>query len=97
MVTNVDPYEDDPRAILEDIAQSAERFGKIRGKDLFVIKDRRAGIQKILSFAKKGDVVLVTGKGAEQSIVIDGVRYPWDDRVRVKEELRKLVVNPIIK
>ena len=96
VVTNVDPYEDDPRAILEDIAQSAERFGKIRGKDLFVIEDRRAGIQKILSFAKKGDVVLVTGKGAEQSIVIGGVRYPWDDRARVKEELRKLAVNPII-
>jgi UDP-N-acetylmuramyl tripeptide synthase len=33
---------------------------------------------------------LVTGKGAEQSIVIGGKSSPWDDRKVVKEELNAI-------
>lgn len=91
VVSNVDPYEDDPKEILEDIALAAQAAGKRRDADLFVIEDRRAGIEKALSLASPGDIVLITGKGAEQSIVIDGKSSPWDDRVVVREELRKLL------
>ncbi len=87
IVSNVDPYDDDPRQILEDIAVSAERFGRVRDKDLFVIEDRRLGIKKALSLANPCDIVLITGKGAEQSIVVGGKSSPWDDRVVVREEL----------
>ena len=90
VISNVDPYEDDPKEICEDIAVAAENFGKIRNKDLFVIEDRREGIRKVLSLANKNDVILITGKGAEQSIIIGGKRYPWDDRVVVREELNKI-------
>ena len=90
VISNVDPYEDDPKEICEDIAVAAENFGKIRNKDLFVIEDRREGIRKALSLANKNDVILITGKGAEQSIIIGGKRYPWDDRVVVREELNKI-------
>lgn len=89
IVSNVDPYEDDPIEILEDIANASEKVGKIRNRDLFVIEDRREGIRKALSLAQNQDIVLITGKGAEQSIVINGIRYPWDDRLVVREELRK--------
>jgi len=88
IVSNVDPYEDDPKQILEDIAISCEKFGKIRGQNLFVIEDRKQGIKKSLQLAKINDVVLITGKGAEQSIVIGGKRMAWDDRKIVKEELK---------
>lgn len=91
VVSNVDPYEDDPKEICEDIAVVAERFGKARGKDLFVIEDRREGIRKALSVANKNDVVLITGKGSEQSIIIGGKRLPWDDRVVAREELNKIL------
>lgn len=91
IVSNVDPYEDEPKQILEDIAKASEKFGKVREQDLFVIEDRKAGIQKALALASAGDVVLITGKGAEQSIVIDGNILPWDDREVVKEELRLLI------
>lgn len=90
VVSDVDPYEDDPKEILEDIARAAESHGKIRGSDLHVIEDRRAGIRKALQLAGKGDVVLVTGKGAEQSFEKGGRRYPWDDRQVVREELKSL-------
>ncbi len=90
VVSNVDPYEDDPVEILEDIARSAVKYGKKRKGDLFVIEDRREGIRKAISLANKGDIVLITGKGAEQSIIIGGKRFPWDDRLVVREELKRL-------
>lgn len=88
--SNVDPYEDDPTPIVEDIAVAAEKEGKVRGESLFVIEDRREGIAKALGLAKPGDVVIITGKGAEQSIIIGGQSSPWDDRTVVREELKKL-------
>lgn len=90
VVSNVDPYDDDPQEILEDVARTAEESGKKRDSNLFVIEDRRNGIQKALSLAKAGDIVLITGKGAEQSITIGGRKFPWDDRTVVREELQKL-------
>ncbi len=91
IVANVDPYDDDPRVILEDIARSSELNGKIRNKDLFVIEDRRLAIRKALSLAHNNDIVIITGKGAEQSMIIDGRSIPWDDRTVVKEELNLLL------
>jgi len=88
VVSNVDPYDDDPEKILEDIVMASEQAGKVRGESLFVIEDRREGIKKALSLANAGDVVLITGKGAEQSMVIKGKRIPWDDRQVVREELK---------
>ncbi len=91
VVSNVDPYEDDPVEILEDIARVVESKGKIRGQDLFVIEDRREGIRHTLEIAGEGDVVIITGKGAEQSMILGGTTIPWDDRVVVREELAKVL------
>ena len=90
VVSNVDPYDDDPEKILEDITVAVEKVGKTRNENLFVIADRREGIKKALSLASTDDVVLITGKGAEQSMVIKGRRTPWDDREVVKEELQNI-------
>lgn len=93
ITSNVDPYDDDPRPIVEDIAKASESNGKTREKDLFVIEDRRQGIAKALSLANQNDVVLITGKGAEQSMELGDQSIPWDDREVVKEELKKLLGN----
>lgn len=90
VVSNVDPYEDDPKEIADDIARAAKNAGKTQNKNLFIILDRKKGIKKALSLASPGDVVLITGKGAEQSIVIDGISHPWDDREVVRELLKKV-------
>ena len=87
IVTNVDPYEDDPKEIIEDIASVSEKFGKVRDMNLFTIEDRRLGIKRALELAKPDDIVLITGKGAEQSMIIDGKSIPWDDRKVVRSEL----------
>jgi UDP-N-acetylmuramyl-tripeptide synthetase len=93
VITNVDPYEENPQTILDNIAKGAHQAGKIDEKDLFIIEDRRAGIRKALKLATKNDLVLITGKGAEQSIVINGQSQPWDDRLVVHEELIKIWPN----
>lgn len=94
IVTNEDPYDDDPNAIIEEVAAGAASHGKTRGKDLFIFLDRREGIRKALSLAVPGDLVLVTGKGAEQTMEIKGGSVPWDDREVVREEL-KLLANSL--
>jgi len=90
IASNVDPYNDNPREIAEDIVLTAEKFGKIRNENLFLIEDRREGIKKAITLAKSGDIVIITGKGAEQTMIIGGKTIPWDDRVVAREELRKI-------
>ena len=90
VLSNVDPYRDDPEKIIDDIAAGVEEAGGKLDTTYWRITDRRAGITKALSLAKPGDLVLITGKGAEQSIVIGGKKSAWDDRQVVRDELKKL-------
>ena len=79
IVTNEDPYGEDPMKIIEEVAQGAgERAEKIL--------DRREAIRKALRAAQPGDTVVITGKGSEDSIAQAGKKIPWDDRQVVKEE-----------
>ena len=90
IVTNEDPYDENPNDIINQVAVGAEMAGKIIGQDLFKLLDRHEAIEKALELAKENDLVLITGKGAEQHIcVAGGVKIPWDDR----EELRKAIVD----
>jgi len=94
IVTNEDPYDDDPRLIIDQVAVGAEHAGKILNKNLLTILDRREAIAKALSLAKKDDIVLITGKGSEQAICLAaGRKLPWDDRQVVREELAKLAID----
>ncbi|MEI6741725.1 MAG: UDP-N-acetylmuramyl-tripeptide synthetase [bacterium] len=91
VLSNVDPYDDDPEVIIADIAKGAVMAGAKKNNNMFIIADRREGIRKALELASKDDIVLITGKGAEQSMEIGGKSIPWDDRKVVREELNKLV------
>ncbi|MEK7530082.1 MAG: UDP-N-acetylmuramyl-tripeptide synthetase [Patescibacteria group bacterium] len=94
IVTNEDPYDDDPMEIIDDVADGAVAHGKRDGVDLFRILDRREAIGKAISLSKMGDMVLVTGKGSEPVMVVAGGRkIPSDDRVFVKEALSLMQDN----
>ncbi len=56
-------------AILEQIAAGSEAEGKKRDKDLFLVHKREEAVKKAVEIAKKGDVVLLLGKGHEKSIL----------------------------
>ncbi len=86
IITNEDPYDEDPMGIIADVAAGARDMGKCDADDLFLILDRRAAIYKALESAGSGDVVLITGKGSEQAIVEkDLKKIPWDDRNVVRD------------
>lgn len=90
IVTNEDPYDDDPQVIINQVAQGAKQAGKKQG-NLFKILDRGQAIKKALFLAKENDIVLITGKGSEQAIcVANGEKISWDDREVAREELNKL-------
>jgi UDP-N-acetylmuramoyl-L-alanyl-D-glutamate--2,6-diaminopimelate ligase len=94
IVTNEDPYDDDPVIIIDQVAFGAEKQGKVEGKDLFKILDRGQAIKKALKIAQVGDLVLLTGKGSEQFICGPaGQKIPWDDRRVVKEMMSELVAK----
>lgn len=88
IVTNEDPYDEDPMDIINQISDSAVEFGKRDGHDLFRILERREAIQKAITIAKTGDVVLITGKGSEPVMAVAGGRkVQSDDCVFVREIL----------
>ncbi len=93
IVTNEDPYDDDPQEIIHQVADGAVAAGKIIKENLFREPDRTKAIAKALSFAQTGDLVLLTGKGAEQKMAVKGGYLPWDDRKVAREELIKLKNN----
>ncbi|HVW71986.1 MAG TPA: UDP-N-acetylmuramoyl-L-alanyl-D-glutamate--2,6-diaminopimelate ligase [Candidatus Paceibacterota bacterium] len=85
ILTNEDPYDEDPSAIVNEIAAGME-------KKPHIIMDRREAIRKALSLAKEGDVVLVTGKGTDPYIMgAHGAKEPWSDAQVVREELKRLL------
>jgi len=82
IITNEDPYDEDPAEIIEQVFQGTNGEAK-------KILDRREAIRKSLNLAKKNDVVVITGKGCEPWICeSNGKKIPWDDRKIVKEEFQ---------
>ncbi len=91
IITDEDPYDENPLAIIAQVAAGAEKAGMIPNENLFTLSDRREAIAKAFSLARSGDIVLVTGKGSEQAICrAHGRREAWDDRTVCREELAKL-------
>jgi len=79
VVTDEDPRGEDRERILDEIAQGAERAGRRRGHDLLLIADRRAAIEVAFEAARANDLVLLAGKGHEQSIIGPDGPVPWDE------------------
>lgn len=92
IVTNEDPYDDDPAVIVREVAAGARQWVAEQGSATLVeeVLDRRGGIARALAHAAAGDRVLVTGKGCEQAICGPrGQKIPWDDRIVLQELLRQ--------
>lgn len=90
IVTNEDPYDEDPQLIIDQVAIGAEKAGKELDKSVFKVLDRREAFRLAFRLAQPGDLVLITGKGAEQYICgANESKLAWDDRVVAREELGK--------
>jgi UDP-N-acetylmuramoyl-L-alanyl-D-glutamate--2,6-diaminopimelate ligase len=72
IVTEEDDRDIDGQEILDQIASGAEKAGKKRDKDLFLIHDREDAVETAIQMAQKGDTILLLGKGHEKSILTNG-------------------------
>ncbi|MDB5224663.1 MAG: UDP-N-acetylmuramyl-tripeptide synthetase [Candidatus Adlerbacteria bacterium] len=85
ILTNEDPYDEDPQAIVMDLDRG---FTKHKAH---IILDRREAIAAALAEARDGDVVLITGKGTDPYIMGPrGSKQVWSDKVVAEEELAQL-------
>lgn len=86
ILTNEDPYGEDPRQIIDEVAEG------IKNTNVEIIIDRREAIKRALTLAKEKDVVFITGKGTDPYIMeANNIRTPWDDATVAREELQRLI------
>jgi len=93
IVTNEDPYDEDPYQILSMIKSGISK-SQFPMTNFYEILDRREAIRKSFKLAKLNDVVVITGKGCEPWICVGrGKKIPWDDREVVREEFQKFKIQ----
>lgn len=85
ILTSDNPRSEDPEVIIQDMEKGIDAAHKYK---LLSIVNRRAAIKTACRMANAGDIILVAGKGHENYQEIKGVRYPFDDKEVLKEELQ---------
>ena len=87
VLTNEDPRDEDPDAIIATIAGAIATSGRREGEDFFRVPDRRSAIRFAFENALQGDTVLLAGKATEPSMVFGRTAVPWDERAVARELL----------
>ena len=89
ILTEEDDRDIDGNLILKQIAVGAEKAGKVKGKDMFLILDREKAIRFAIGRASSAnDTVVLLGKGHEKTIERADGEYPWNEIEIAKEILR---------
>lgn len=78
ILTSEDPRSEDPSEIIKEIMQGIDKK-----KEVYRIPDRLDAIRMAIKIAKRGDLVLVTGKGHEKSMNLGDGEIPWSDRKEI--------------
>ena len=82
IITSDNPRNEDPQAIINDMLAGLDRQ---QMKKVVSIVDRREAIRTACMMARKGNVVLVAGKGHEDYQEIQGVKHHFDDKEVLRE------------
>lgn len=86
ILTNEDPYDDNPQKIVDDMARGVEDESKVR-----IILDRRTAIRTALEEAPDGSVIIISGKGTDPYIMgPNNTKMPWSDAKVVQQEMAAL-------
>ncbi len=85
IITSDNPRFEKPQDIIDDIKIG---IGKTEGKYIEIC-NRKEAIAYAISHGQPGDIIVLTGKGHEDYQEIEGVKYPMDERVLIKEILEE--------
>ncbi len=86
VVTNEDPYTEDPEKIMDDVWAGIDQ-SKTKAHRIF---DRKEAIEFLLKEAKKDDIVILCGKGSDTTMWVKSGQIPWNEREITKELLHNL-------
>ena len=84
ILTSDNPRDEEPQDIINDMLAG---LTPEQQRSTLVIEDRRQAIRTACTLAKKGDVILVAGKGHENYQIIKGTKHHFDDH----EEVRAMI------
>ena len=90
ILTSDNPRFEDPAEILKDMQAG---IGPSEIKKTLTIADRREAIRTACMLSRKGDIILIAGKGHEDYQEIQGVKHHFDDAEVVTEVLQQLTQN----
>ena len=88
IITEDDSRDEDPEVIASEFVKGAEKAGKVIDKDLFKELNREKAIALAIKMAKKGDLVLILGKGHEKTILRADGPHDFEDIKIVKKYLK---------
>jgi UDP-N-acetylmuramoyl-L-alanyl-D-glutamate--2,6-diaminopimelate ligase len=80
--TSDNPRKENPEVILDEMQKGVK---PLHYKRTLRITDRKEAIKTAVSMAKKGDIILIAGKGHETYQDINGVKYSFDDKAILME------------
>ena len=82
ILTSDNPRNEDPQEIINDMLAGLDVMQK---RKAIVIPDRYQAIKTACMLARRGDVILVAGKGHENYQEINGVKHHFDDKEVLQE------------
>ncbi len=80
IITSDNPRSENPEKIIQQILSGFGPSVKYKA-----IVDRREAIRHAVSIARREDVVLIAGRGHEQTQIIGNEKIPFDDRVEARK------------
>ncbi|EAJ2879576.1 UDP-N-acetylmuramoyl-L-alanyl-D-glutamate--2,6-diaminopimelate ligase [Campylobacter coli] len=83
IITSDNPRSEEPKDIMNEILSGFQNPDKA-----LMIEDRKEAINKALKLKEKDDLVVILGKGDENTQEIKGVKYPFSDKAVVNEILK---------
>jgi UDP-N-acetylmuramoyl-L-alanyl-D-glutamate--2,6-diaminopimelate ligase len=82
ILTSDNPRSEEPEAIIAQMMEGVQFKDRIK---VLAITNRREAIRTACSLAKRGDIILVAGKGHETYQDVKGVKHHFDDREIIRE------------
>ncbi|XAK37928.1 UDP-N-acetylmuramoyl-L-alanyl-D-glutamate--2,6-diaminopimelate ligase [Campylobacter coli] len=83
IITSDNPRSEEPKDIMNEILSGFQNPDKA-----LMIEDRKEAINKALKLKEKDDLVVILGKGDENTQEIKGVKYPFSDKAIINEILK---------
>ena len=84
ILTSDNPRTEKPETIIEDMEEGIPPDAI---RKTLSITNRKQAIKTACKLAQRGDIILIAGKGHEKYQEIQGTRYPFDDKLELKEAL----------